>query len=72
MVLDFFCHMWMSQVEKNEEKYEDESFGVGALTVGMQVKKSFSFLSILFFASTTMITPPPKKKQHLGYQKKSL
>ena len=45
---------------KNEERYEDESFGVGALTVGMQVKKSCSFLSILFFASTTISTPPKK------------
>ena len=45
---------------KNEERYEDESFGVGALTVGMQVKKGCSFLSILFFASTTMSTPQKK------------
>lgn len=40
MVLDFFLPHVDEPGGKNEERYEDESFGVGALTVGMQVKKA--------------------------------
>ena len=68
MVLDFFCHMWMSQVEKNEEKYEDESFGVGALTVGMQVKKAA--VSSPSFSLHQQPWLPPQKKTALRIPKK--